>query len=302
MELNIPSPIQEITSVLLTEKGVRLSIKREDLIHPLVSGNKWRKLKFNIEKAKETGLEGVITFGGAFSNHIHATAAACKLYGLKCICLIRGEFDPLNPTTAFVTQQGGQIIYVTRTEYRLKEEGATYQHLKSKHPDYLHMPEGGSNDLALEGLKELAQEIPENTYSHISVSAGTGHTARGLIQYQETPVIVFSSLKSDYLKDVISTNKEYTYNMDYHFGGYGKTTDELIDFINAFYQNLSIPLDPIYNGKVLYGVMDMIRADRIERGSHILHIHTGGLQGIEAYNYMAQKKGKRQIVTNEKIH
>lgn len=292
-QITTPSPVEEVDLPWLTDYGVRLRIKREDLIHPLVSGNKWRKLKGNIRLLDQKGHRGILTYGGAFSNHLHATAAAAHLAGVHAAAIVRGEYDEANPTLQFCKAHGMQLHFVSRSDYRLKEDSTVIQELLARYPDYLPVPEGGSSKVALLGLAELAREIDLlSDVDMVTVSAGTGMTAAGLIRYQDVPVRVYSALKADYLKDhiaVLAGPAQYTFVPDYPFGGYGRTTDELIVFINTFFDNTGIPLDPIYNGKALYGICKDIRSGAIAPGSSVMHIHTGGLQGVEAYNYMAQK-------------
>ena len=159
IQLTIPSPSQKVNHSLLYKNQINLFVKREDLIHPEVSGNKWRKLKYNLQYAKEKGIKKIITFGGAFSNHIHATAAACHYYGLDSIGIIRGEFDENNPTLQFAQACGMKLKFIDRSSYREKENSEVVKTFLSKQDDYFLVPEGGSNELAFDGLRELAEEI-----------------------------------------------------------------------------------------------------------------------------------------------
>lgn len=290
-QITIPSPIQEIKSDFLEAHGISLHVKREDMIHPLISGNKWRKLKYNLSERPE----GIITFGGAFSNHIHATAAAGKLYHIPTVGIIRGEYDPHNPTISDCENMGMKCHFVSRSNYRLKEASPEVQKIIALYPDNTLIPEGGSNEKAIQGVEELGDEI-DGSYDYIALAAGTGATARGLISTREESFLIFSTLKVKDMYAAYDITLEERIHLidDYHFGGYGKTDDTLIQFINEFYDQHAIPLDPIYNGKVAYGLMDMIQKGKLKDCS-ILWIHTGGLQGIQAYNYMAQKKNKPLI-------
>lgn len=280
---------------------MKLLIKREDLIHPTISGNKWRKLKGNLREVKRAGYQGIITYGGAFSNHIYATAAAGMLFDIPTVGIIRGEFDEHNPTLQFAKDQGMKLSFVSRSAYKEKEQSEEVQQIINAADNYLLVPEGGSNLLAMEGLQELASEIDAVPHIDlITVSAGTGMSAAGIIKYQPRAVTVISSLKSDHLQkeiEKLSEKAAFTYNTDYHFGGYGKVDDVLVHFINDFCSTTKIPLDPIYNGKAIYGILDMVKTGKISSGTTVLHIHTGGLQGIRAYNYMAEKKSKSQIIS-----
>lgn len=287
--VQLPSPIQVISNPLIKDRGITLHIKREDKIHPLISGNKWRKLKYNILKEKS----GIITFGGAFSNHIHATAAAGKMYHIPTVGIIRGEYDPCNPTLKGSISMGMKLHFISRSEYKLKEDSTVAQEIINQYHDYHLVPEGGSNLYANQGLKELAEEIV-NDYDYIILPAGTGGTIRGLSRAMpEQKFMVFSSLKGENLVQEFGlVHHPHVAIIDrYTFGGYGKTPTALIEFINNFKRKYDIPLDPIYNGKLAFGMMDMIGKGQFDH-KKILWVHTGGLQGISAYNYIAQKKGK----------
>lgn len=297
------SPIDEVTNVVLDRAQISLAVKREDLLHPTISGNKWRKLKFNLKYALDNRIETIITFGGAFSNHIYSTAAACKELGLKSVGLIRGDYDKHNPTTMFARKCGMELRFIDRLSYKEKENSDVVKSILSQYSNYILIPEGGSNDLAIEGLHELSNEINATKYSIILVSAGTGSTASGILSnlHPDKELWVFSSLKSNYLKQEIlektpaSKHQQLRFISDYHFRGYGKTTPELINFINDFKAQTGIPTDPIYNGKLIAGFHDMIEQGQAINSNSYLWIHTGGLQGIAAYNYMAEKKNRDMI-------
>ena len=302
--LVIPSPINKVNHSLLSEHKINLSVKREDLIHPHVSGNKWRKLKYNLKTAQENGFKKIITFGGAFSNHIYATAAACKAFNLSSIGIIRGEDDAQNPTLQFAKSCGMELKFIDRASYREKEKSEVVQEFLSHQNPYFLIPEGGSNEHAQLGLKELAEEINNTDFDVIMVSAGTGGTATGILKWLDSSkeLWVFSSLKSDYLHSEILKNLEASkarqlkFISNYHYGGYGKTPESLISFINVFAAEASIPLDPIYNGKLVSGFCDLVSNDHVDITKSYLWVHTGGLQGVDAYNYMAGKKGRIRIV------
>lgn len=292
------SPISIVHTEQLDHAGVSLSVKREDLLHPTISGNKWRKLKYNFKDALDNGIETVVTFGGAFSNHIFSTAAASHALGLKSVGIIRGEYDKSNPTTKFAKQCGMELRFVDRPSYREKENSEAVKSILLEYSNYLLIPEGGSNDLAEKGLHELSLEINESHHNIIMVSAGTGSTATGILQNLDSnkSLWVFSSLKSEYLKGEIlsktdpSKHAQLKFISSYHYGGYGKTPNELINFMNDFKAQTEIPLDPIYNGKLISGFSDMVEQSKVNSKHSYLWVHTGGLQGIEAYNYMAKKK------------
>lgn len=302
--LVIPSPIQEVNNSLLVEKKIKLYVKREDLIHPHISGNKWRKLKYNLKYAKEKGVKKIITFGGAFSNHIYAVAAACKEFGLDSIGIIRGEYDAQNPTLQFAKSCGMEFKFIDRSSYRDKENSEVVKAFLSEQDSYYLIPEGGSNELANEGLRELAEEINETPFDIIMVSAGTGGTATGILKLLDPSkeLWVFSSLKSDYLHSEIlkkfdsEKEQQLKFFSSYHYGGYGKSPKSLISFMNEFSTETKIPLDPIYNGKLVSGFFEMVGEGRIYTSKSYLWVHTGGIQGVDAYNYMAAKKGRLEIV------
>ncbi len=297
-DTNTYSPISKINTVLLDRLRVSLSVKREDLLHPTISGNKWRKLKYNLKDALSNGVDTIVTFGGAFSNHIYSTAAACQKLGLKSVGIIRGDYDKNNPTTKFAKKCGMELRFVDRTSYREKENGESIKAILSEYSNYILIPEGGSNDLAKKGLHELSNEINNSYYNIIMVSAGTGSTATGILQnlISGKELWVFSSLKSDHLQNEIlsktdpSKHSQLKFISSYHFGGYGKTSSKLISFINDFKAQTHISIDPIYNGKLLSGFSDMADRGKVNNKHSYLWIHTGGLQGIDAYNYLAEKK------------
>lgn len=301
--LVVPSPIQTVNHPLLASEGINLAVKREDLIHPYVSGNKWRKLKYNLLRAREEGTKTIVTFGGAFSNHIHAIAVACKLTKLQSIGIIRGEYDSANPTLQFARSCGMELFFIDRQSYREKEKSTVVKEFLEGLESYTIVPEGGTNELAFEGLEELAHEINCKNHHVVMVSAGTGGTATGILQALDISkeLWVYSSLKSDYLKQEISSkvtsekSDQFRFLSDYHYGGYGKSPATLISFINDFQNHAQIPLDPIYNAKLIAGFFDMIRSETLDKSKSYLWIHTGGLQGAMAYNYMAAKKGKDLI-------
>lgn len=284
--------------------NVSLYIKREDLLHPIISGNKFRKLKYNLEEAKRQNQKVLLTFGGAFSNHIVAVAGAGEAFGFETIGIIRGEElqDKIseNPSLLQAQQLGMKFVFVSREEYRLKETPNFIEQLRKDFGDFYLLPEGGTNELAIKGCEEILVPL-DSEFTHICASVGTGGTITGIINSSETEqnIIGFSSLKGDFLQNDIAkfANKQnWSLNCDYHFGGYGKVTDELIDFINTFYLKHQIPLDPIYTGKMMFGIMNLIENNYFPPNSKILAIHTGGLQGIAGMNKTLEKKGKTKII------
>ena len=279
-------------------KDLELTIKREDKIHPHVSGNKYRKLKYNLIAAKEQQKDTLLTFGGAFSNHIAATASAGAEFGFKTIGIIRGEeLAPKissNPTLSFAQKCGMHFKFVSRELYREKTEPKFLFDLKKEFGNFYCLPEGGTNDLAIKGCEEILTEHDE-IFDFVCVSVGTGGTITGLINAakKNQKILGFPALKGDFLHKEISeiTKKEnWTLINDYHFGGYSKINRELITFINQFKQETNIPLDPVYTGKMVYGLVDLISKGYFKKGTKILAIHTGGLQGIQGMNMKLQQK------------
>lgn len=282
--------------------GISLHLKREDLLHPEVSGNKFRKLKYNLAEAKNQNKNTLLTFGGAFSNHISAVAAVGKMLGFKTIGVIRGEElgEDLkktcseNPTLRFAASCGMQFEFVSRAAYREKHLPEFEEKLKGKFGDVYLLPEGGTNTLAVKGCEEILTDS-DKVFDYICCSAGTGGTVSGIINsaLAHQNILGFSALKGDFLIPEISkyTAKEnWELIADYHFGGYAKISVELIAFINDFQKKYQIPLDPVYTGKMLFGIFDMIEKSEIPRNSRILAIHTGGLQGISGMNRILLKK------------
>lgn len=272
--------------------NIKLTVKREDLLHPHISGNKFRKLKYNILEAQKQRSSAVLTFGGAFSNHIAATAAAGKEYGFATIGVIRGEelVDKIgdNPTLSFARDCGMVFKFVSRESYRNKTEAAFIKNLKAEFGDFYLVPEGGTNALAVKGCEEIL--TPEDSvFTHIACAVGTGGTISGIIRSagEHQRVLGFPALKDAGLLDDIckfAPLGNWELAEDYHFGGYGKINEELILFINDFLDKTGIPLDPVYTGKLFFGVIDLIYKGYFPEGSDILLIHTGGLQGIGGMN------------------
>lgn len=294
---------QSVQLPILRQKQVSLTIKREDLLHPLIAGNKYRKLKYNLAAVKAQGFETLLTFGGAFSNHIAATAYAGKLHRLKTIGVIRGEELSQkwesNPTLKLASKNGMQFKFVSREAYQEKHSKAFTDTLRQEFGSFYLLPEGGSNTLAVKGCEEIL--TPEDAQFDVICSAiGTGGTIAGIINTSglNQKVLGFPALKGDFLKEDIrnfTTKDNWRLQGDYHFGGYAKVSAELIHFINDFKKQTKIPLDPIYTGKLLYGILDLIKKDHFKPKTKILAIHTGGLQSITGMNPILKKKNLPQI-------
>ena len=281
---------QPIESKTLDERRVALSMLRLDQTHDIISGNKWFKLMYNVRKAHDEGHTALLTFGGAYSNHIVATAEACSIAGLNSIGVIRGEpTEPLNPTLLQAIQRGMKLHYVTRTAYRNRKDPHYIQSLHALFGKFYHVPEGGSNVLGVTGAKEITSLLTHN-YDYICCPCGTGGTIAGVICSNPPckKILGFPALKGggflhddivDFFVNKVTT--QWKLVTDYHFGGYAKVNEQLLTFIRGFYNEHHIKLDPVYTGKMMYGVDDMIQNGRFPEGSSILAIHTGGLQGIE---------------------
>lgn len=278
--------------------SITVSIKREDLIHPFVSGNKFRKLKYNLLRAKEEYRQTLLTFGGAYSNHIAAVAFAGKENGFKTIGIIRGDElrDKIseNPTLLFAQNCGMQLEFVSRETYRMKNEASFLENLEKQFGDFYLIPEGGTNALAIKGCQEILTE-EDCDFDFVCCSAGTGGTIAGIINsaLPHQKILGFPALKGDFLKDeirIFAQNQNWELVTEYHFGGYGKVNQDLITFINQFYIDNKIPLDPIYTGKMVFGVIDRIHRGYFPAHSKILLIHTGGIQGIQGMNMKLKNK------------
>lgn len=297
----------KLQKIELNNSNVELFIKREDLIHPLISGNKFRKLKYNLIQAKKENKSTLLTFGGAFSNNILAVASAGFENNFKTIGVIRGEelIEKINenPTLKKAQELGMIFKFVSRENYRNKTNESFINLLKEEFGDFYLLPEGGTNELAIKGCEEILTK-DDLFFTHICCSIGTGGTISGIINssFNSQQIIGFPSLKGDFISNEISNfAKKSNWNIisDYHFGGYGKISEDLIRFINDFYTIHKIPLDPIYTGKMMFGIDDLIKKKYFPKGSKILAIHTGGFQGIEGMNTLLRKQNKEIIHINE---
>lgn len=294
LENNIPTPLQQIYHSALTKAGIELWLKRDELTHPYVQGNKWRKLKYNLQEAKAQNHDTIISFGGAKSNHIYSLAAAGKLFGFKTVGVIQGyENLPLTPTLQFAVSQGMKLVFLSKAAYKNRYEAEFQTRLKNEFGEHYQLPDGGCNTLAVRGVSELFDEIHQ-LFDVCCVAVGTGCTLAGCIAGSKRngvkKLIGFSSLKGEdtLSADVARMLAEYGetdcpdwyINRDYDFGGYGKSTPELEQFISEFQQEQNVLLDPIYTSKMLYGILDMALKNEFPRGAKILAIHTGGLQQV----------------------
>jgi len=294
-----PSPVQELQSLLLAEKSVRLFVKRDDLLalseNGGFSGNKWRKLQYNLIEAQAQGKRRLLTFGGAFSNHIAAVAEAGQFFGFETIGVIRGE-KPAMPshTLQRAAARGMQLHFVSRSEFRQKNNLDWIAALPEKYGDCYVLPEGGTNRLALDGCRSLVEEIESQCAGSLPryycVACGTGGTLAGMVAALngQAQAIGFSALKGGFMRDTVAqllsdygagACDQWKIQDDYHFGGYAKTTPELFSFADAFYNEHGIPLDRVYTAKLFFGLFNLIEKGYFEPGSVVVAIHTGGLQG-----------------------
>ena len=290
----IPSPLQKIENELTLQFGINLFLKRDDLIHPEISGNKWRKLKYNIQFAQQENKNTILTFGGAYSNHITATAKACQVFNFKSIGIIRGEkHEVLNKSLQFAQDCGMELIYLDRENYRNKENyDFSIQVPKFDINSTCILPEGGANKLALKGCAEIVDEIVQENkqaFDFICCACGTGTTLAGIASNlaSHQKAIGFAVLKHDKLKqEIIEKFDIDNFKFDiqnYHFNGYSKTTPELIQFIKDFYVEQNILLDYVYTGKMMYGIFDMIRNNKFPKDSTIIAVHTGGVMNANVF-------------------
>ena len=300
---------QQIHLPVLEEKKIELFIKREDKIHPLVSGNKFRKLKYNLEEAKNQQQKTLLTFGGAFSNHIVATAVAGNVNGFKTIGIIRGnelgknlENTLANNTTLREAYKNGMgFVFVSREVYKDKTNENFIHQINEKFGDFYLIPKGGTNTFAIKGCEEILTK-DDSKFDYICCAVGTGGTIAGLINSakKHQKIIGFPALKGHFLTDEIKKytirNDHWNLQTEYHFGGYGKYNVDLIRFINEFKKETSVLLDPIYTGKMMFGILDIIKKNRFPKNSKILAIHTGGIQGIEGFNQKLKQKNQKLII------
>ena len=296
-----PSPLEPLLLPEFETAGLRVWVKRDDLLRMgpglALCGNKWRKLKYNLATAESIGQEHLLSFGGAFSNHIAAVASTGPAFGFETTGIIRGEApNGSNPTLRFAAECGMQLHFIDRNTFRQKNEPYFLSKLRQKFGSFYLLPEGGTNPLAINGtreiVKETIQQLPGETPDYWCVSAGTGGTAAGMIL--EAPsvskVLTFPALKGNFLTAEINTligqelHAQWDLITDYHFGGYARYQPELITFMNQFYERNGIPLDPVYTGKLFFGLTDLAKQGYFPQGSTIVAVHTGGLQGIAGFN------------------
>lgn len=279
---------------LLREKRVDMQVLRLDEMKGEVSGNKFFKLKYNLQEAIAQGHTQVLTFGGAYSNHIYATASAAKELGLASIGILRGEqIDPQNPSLQHAQARGMRLHGISRAAYREKTSPAFLASLEQEFGRFYLIPEGGTNALAIQGTAEILDKN-HATFTHICTCIGTGGTFAGLASalLPQQELLGFSALKGEgirteleqlLLHHQIFPRGAYRVLTHYHQGGYAKWSSELIEFIHWFWEEFGVPLDPIYTGKMAYGCWDLLKNDLLPPGTRLLMVHTGGLQGNKGF-------------------
>ena len=284
--------------------NTQVSLKPDYLIHPTVSGNKYRKLKYNLQKAESENYKGILTFGGAFSNHIAATAAAGQALNIPTVGIIRGEElaskTELNTTLKYAQSCGMHLEFVSRSTYKQKTDSDYLETLLDSFENFYIIPEGGTNALAIKGCKEILRE-EDQAFDIICCAVGTGGTIAGLINSSlpTQKIIGFPALKGGFLNEDIckfATQSNWELWEAYHFGGYAKVDSKLISFMNHFKTSYKIPLDPVYTAKMMYGIFDAIQTGKIPKDAKVLAIHTGGLQGIEGINLRLKQKQLETII------
>ena len=274
---------------IFNEKNITASVLRLDKIHPVISGNKWFKLKYFINEAIEKKQETSITFGGAYSNHIIAAACAAKMYNIKSVAIIRGEKpENLSHTLIAAEKYGMQLIFISRENYKLKNDFDFINNIKEKFPNSLIIPEGGADVNGIKGSEEILSLIKENYYTHILCAIGTGTMFCGianslLINQKLIGISVLKGMDNLLITFKKNINEEKINNCeiiyDYHFGGYAKKNNELISFMNSFYKQTLIPTDFVYTAKLFYAAINMVEENYFPPLSKLLIIHSGGLQG-----------------------
>ncbi|WP_317191362.1 1-aminocyclopropane-1-carboxylate deaminase/D-cysteine desulfhydrase [Hymenobacter guriensis] len=299
-----PLLLQPLDEPAAAARGIRLLLLRDDLTHSELPGNKWRKLKYNLQAAREQGHDKLLTFGGAYSNHIAAVAAAGRLSGLRTIGIIRGEelaHRPLNATLTRARADGMQLRFVSREAYQRRHESGWVAELQQDFGPAYVLPEGGSNALALPGCAELLTELRTRTsFDYVAVACGTGGTLAGLVTGllpPETAVGIAALREGELLRAEVqrllgneSASSNWVLHSGFHHGGYARFSAGLLDFIRQFQARHGVLLDPVYTGKLLWGVLQLLEQDYFRPGSTLVAVHTGGLQGWAGFR---QRFGKR---------
>ena len=290
------TPINHLSIPELTNQGISLFVKRDDLQHQVVSGNKLFKLFYHLQHCQKNKIETILTFGGAYSNHLHATAYAAQQMGINSVAIVRGEqLLPLNPTLKDCTDWGMVLEPVSRIDYKQKQGSEFVQNIIAQYKGAHVIPEGGCDLMGVQGAAKILEGVDQTEYDYIVCPCGTGTTLAGIVSKADPHITVLGMavlkgaqwmeaeveewLSKSYQQSKQQHQASWRINTDYHFGGYGKIKPELLEFIKTNNLDYDLPLEPIYTAKAMYGVLDMIRKGMFEKGSRILFIHTGGLQG-----------------------
>ncbi len=289
-------PVNKIESDFLSEHKIELFVQREDLLHPEISGNKWRKLMYNLFEFQSGNYSRILTFGGAFSNHIAATAALGKKYNIPTVGIIRGE-EVKNNTLLKAVNDGMTLEFVSREIYKTKNDGLFIHQLNTKYPNSLLIPEGGSNKFGVQGCTKIPEVMPD--FDVMICACGTGATLAGIIgglkKNQKAigiPVLKNANFLYEdvniHLEEINCKNTNWHLELDYHLGGYAKYDNNLVSQINSFYKETKIKLDPIYTGKMMFATYDLIRKNKLFN-KRIIAVHTGGLQGVTGFEERYKK-------------
>jgi 1-aminocyclopropane-1-carboxylate deaminase len=282
--------VQPISLPSLTAHGIRAEVLRLDNIHPTISGNKWFKLKEYLRDALQTHHQGLLTFGGAYSNHLVATSCLAQAAGLRSVGMVRGEPGPvLSHTLQAAAGFGMQLRFLSREQYARKTEPQFLRELKQRFPEYYPIAEGGAGNLGVKGSEDILKLLAKNNYSHILCAVATATMLAGLVnaslegqQVEGIYVLKGMSDQVDALHNLPIDSRKLKHcrlHTCYHFGGYAKKTPELLDFMNRFFQSTSIPTDFVYTAKLCFAALDLIEHDYFPKDSNLLLIHSGGLQG-----------------------
>ena len=289
-QIQLPTPVSELGLI----NGVQVFVKRDDLTHPEVSGNKWRKLKRNLEFCLANNYKGVISFGGAFSNHIYSLSAACSIVGLPFAAIIRGEeVNENNSTLKVLAARGQKIFKISREEYQKKSESKVVREVLASYPEYYLIPEGGTNKLGIEGMQELVDELMSQCpdFDYLVCSAGTFGTSAGIFSALPSTInlVVYPALIGKWVHEEINkilSLDDHPQNLmirdEYHFGGYGTGLETMKAVIDDFYIRYGFTLDPVYTSKAFYGMFEDINKGFYKNGSTVIFYHSGGLQGLNA--------------------
>jgi len=269
----------KIQDTFLQEQNIQLDVLRLDKIHPVISGNKWFKLKYYFDNFNAGNYNGIISFGGAWSNHIVATACACYLKKIKCIGIIRGEKPPhLSSTLLKAANYEMSLKFISRDKYTKKNSAEFLESIKKEFPGYFIIPEGGAGKEGENGAGEILQYADGKNYTHIACAIGTGTMFNGIREAASANQNILGIVALKGWKVEKETNNTEMI-LDYHFGGYAKYNQALLDFMNDFFSRTKIPTDFVYTGKLAFALFDLIKKDHFPPGSKILMIHSGGLQG-----------------------